>query len=191
MESSSHYSDTAGHPEVPETHRLVLRTRGDHPASPCIQWQNVTWTATQHVILHVTHFVSGTLSLFDSPLEFRRTRGWMKQSVYLCVRWGRADPALSDSRWCICYSLQLRRWSRLLLHFLDPPWRPGLWWCHHACWTQGLGLRHRNDSAHEMPIITDHCYLTVYTYMRWHQQTRLWSCIIAEYTNLWHCMSLH
>lgn len=42
MESRSHYSDTRGHPDVPETHRLVLRARGNHPAAPRIQRQDVS-----------------------------------------------------------------------------------------------------------------------------------------------------
>lgn len=53
MEGSSHYSDTAGHPEVPEAHRLVLGARGNHPASPGIQRQNVTYK-TQKVSLRKT-----------------------------------------------------------------------------------------------------------------------------------------
>lgn len=43
MESRSHYSDAAGHPEVPETHGFVLRAGGDHPASPRVQRQDVTY----------------------------------------------------------------------------------------------------------------------------------------------------
>lgn len=61
MESSSYDSDTAGHPEVPETHRLVLGARGDHPAAPRVQRQDVTWTAAQHS----AHTVSIARSLSD------------------------------------------------------------------------------------------------------------------------------
>lgn len=75
MESSSHNSDTAGHPEVPETHRLVLRARGNHPASPRIQRENVTWTATQK--LRVTHFALHVAS------SDRQVGGWNSQRT--CV----------------------------------------------------------------------------------------------------------
>lgn len=125
MESSSHYPHTAGHSEVPETHRLILRAGSDHPASPRVQRQDVSWREITHCPLSA----SSLLSLTSTLICAGQMEGW---SSYLYVHWGRADPVLSGSLWCRCYSLRPRHWSRWLLHFQAPPWRPGLLWYRHA-----------------------------------------------------------
>lgn len=195
MQGCSHHTHTAGHTQVPETDSLVLGARGDHPASPCIQSQNVTCnnSKVKYLLTVLTCCVyklcfcdlndlvvfSVVVSMLGNNIEnmvywdlWKSCDYWLVKGIYYilrkelfrayrCVHSGREVLVLSDSQWCRCCSLRPRHWSIWILHSQGPPWRPGPWWFHHACWTPdlvlnqstNLGWRHRRLISGERWII--------------------------------------
>lgn len=113
MKGRPYHSYTARYPQVPKTHRLILRARCDHPTPPRVERKDMTWNHRQIKRLRCILFAR----TWNACYPFRS----LCVILYPCVHSARADPVLFGSPLCRCYSLQHQRWLKWLLRFQDPP----------------------------------------------------------------------
>ncbi len=110
VEGCPHHSHTAGHSQVPETHRLILRARRYHPAPPRVQRQDMTWREKTTNHIRNEHIMRICVCIKYKVF-----------GLYLCVRSARAGPVPSGSQLYRCYSLRLLHWLKWPLRSQDPP----------------------------------------------------------------------